>query len=555
LKDRSSGLSNGFALSAHTRRVRFTEKMAKSLLWLAAGLTMGTLLVIIGYIVYRGLVSDLRIQYNVLPSGSEVITAGDAADSGIMVIVNGKIRIDDIQISEVADLFSGEIDNWGAISEQDIDVRVFGHAAGSAVRDIFESLAFVNQAAYADQAVFADQDEQVIESVANTAGAIGYISAASRDKLQDGKAKAVEIRHLSIAVSPTVLEVRDGTRLHYLTGEQIRNIFSGRFTNWSEVGGTALPIKVAVFPQDSRIHSEFAEIALAPGYALAAQAVLVDTASELAEFLTQNPGAAGFVYHNDALRHELSLVNIERRELELNLSPAFILEEPRRAGRVGGISSIILNTFFMIALTLILAGPVGVAAAIYLTEYARKNLLFAIIRFGTETLAGVPSIVFGLFGFILFVMYLNIGVGLLSGTLTITFMILPTIIRASEEAIKSVPVSLREGSLALGATKWQTITRVVVPVAIPGILTGLILGIGRAVGETAALLFTMGSDYRLARDFLSSARVMSVHLYILVREGISFERAFATGTILIIIILLISYTTNKLIGRMVRLRG
>ena len=555
MKDRSSGLSNGFALSAHTRRVRFMEKMAKSLLWLAAGLTMGTLLVIIGYIVYRGLVSDLRIQYNVLPSGSEVITAGDAADSGIMVIVNGKIRIDDIQISEVADLFSGEIDNWGAISEQDIDVRVFGHAAGSAVRDIFESLAFVNQAAYADQAVFADQDEQVIESVANTAGAIGYISAAGRDKLQDGKAKAVEIRHLSIAVSPTVLEVRDGTRLHYLTGEQVRNIFSGQFTNWSEVGGTALPIKVAVFPQDSRIHSEFAEIALAPGYALAAQTVLVNTASELAEFLTQNPGAAGFVYHNDALRHELSLVNIERRELELNLSPAFILEEPRRAGRVGGISSIILNTFFMIAITLILAGPVGVAAAIYLTEYARKNLLFAIIRFGTETLAGVPSIVFGLFGFILFVMYLNIGVGLLSGTLTITFMILPTIIRASEEAIKSVPVSLREGSLALGATKWQTITRVVVPVAIPGILTGLILGIGRAVGETAALLFTMGSDYRLARDFLSSARVMSVHLYILVREGISFERAFATGTILIIIILLISYTTNKLIGRMIRLRG
>jgi len=178
-----------------------------------------------------------------------------------------------------------------------------------------------------------------------------------------------------------------------------------------------------------------------------------------------------------------------------------------------------------------------------------------ILRFGTETLAGIPSIIFGLFGFILFVMYLDIGVGLLSGTLTITFMILPTIIRASEEAIKSVPQAMRESSLALGATKWQTVVRVVVPAAIPGIMTGLILAIGRAVGETAALLFTMGSDYRLARDFLSSARVLSVHLYILVREGISFERAFATGTILIIIILLINFVTNKLIGRMVRMHG
>jgi phosphate transport system permease protein len=222
---------------------------------------------------------------------------------------------------------------------------------------------------------------------------------------------------------------------------------------------------------------------------------------------------------------------------------------------VGGISTIIINTVMMIALTLLFSTPIGVGAALYLNEYAKQGRLLRILRYSTETLAAIPSIIFGLFGYILFVNMLKMGIGLLSGTLTVTIMILPTIIRTSEEAFKTVPMSYREGSLALGATKWQTMTGVVVPAAAPGIITGVILGIGRAVGETAAILFTMGSSYGLAHSLSDSARVLSLHLYILAKEGISFERAFATGAILIFIVLIVNYTTTKLIGRMNRLKG
>jgi phosphate transport system permease protein len=194
-----------------------------------------------------------------------------------------------------------------------------------------------------------------------------------------------------------------------------------------------------------------------------------------------------------------------------------------------------------------------VCAAIYLTEYARQGPVVRLIRFATETLAGIPSIIFGLFGFIFFVGFLNLGIGLISGTLTVTMMILPTLVRAAEESIKSVPDPYREGSLALGATKWQTITGVVVPAASPGILTGVILGVGRAVGETAAVLFTLGSSYRLVDSLTSSARVLSIHLYMLVKEGLSFERAFATATILMIIVLAVNFSTAHLVGRMNRM--
>lgn len=554
MKQEEKSLKNtGFVLSPHTRRVRLAETSAKMALWIAAGITMGTLFLIVGYILVRGFVSDIRIQFEVLPEGSKVIANEGYADQGILVIVNRDIRLKDMTILEVTDLFSGELDNWGGVSEQDIDVRVY--AQNGSIRDLFERAVFLDETQFSEDTVFADGDRQVIESVSNTRGGIGFISETSAEYLNGSDAKPLEIRRISVAVNAEILRASNGMRLHYLTGEQIKDIFIGTYKNWSELGGADLPILPAVFSEDSLIRNEFEEILLDTDMRIHDVAEVVDSNDELAQFLARNPGSIGFAYYNDALMYEMHVVNIERRETELNLDAAFILEEPRRAGRVGGISTIILNTLFMIFLTLLLAGPIGVAAAVYLTEYARQNRINEILRFGTETLAGVPSIIFGLFGFILFVMYLDIGVGLFSGTLTITFMILPTIIRAAEEAIKSVPQSMRESSLALGATKWQTVTRVVVPAAIPGIMTGLILAIGRAVGETAALLFTMGSDYRLARDFLSSARVLSVHLYILVREGISFERAFATGTILIIIILLINFATNKLIGRMARMHG
>jgi len=169
-----------------------------------------------------------------------------------------------------------------------------------------------------------------------------------------------------------------------------------------------------------------------------------------------------------------------------------------------------------------------------------------------ECLAGIPSIIFGLFGFILFVTKLKFGWSILSGGLTLAFMLLPTIIRTSEEAIKSVPPAYRLVSFSLGSSKWQTVTRVILPSAIPGIVTGIVLSIGRSIGETAATIFTAGSALRMPTSLFSSTRTMSVHFYILAREGISMPNAYGTAAILIIAILGINILTYYLMNRFIK---
>jgi phosphate transport system permease protein len=229
----------------------------------------------------------------------------------------------------------------------------------------------------------------------------------------------------------------------------------------------------------------------------------------------------------------------------------FLMGWPEDQGREGGILPTILGTLALGMLSLVIAVPLGVGAAIYLTEYTRPNTLTAIMRFGTDSLAGVPSIVFGLFGFIFFVTYLNLGWSLLAGALTLALMVLPTIIRTAEEAIRAVPMAYREVSYALGASPWQMVRTVVLPNALPGIITGIILSFGRAVGETAAVIFTAGTALNLPTSVLAPVRTMAVHFFILAVEGISLPKAYATGAVLIITILIINVLANALITRSV----
>jgi phosphate transport system permease protein len=227
----------------------------------------------------------------------------------------------------------------------------------------------------------------------------------------------------------------------------------------------------------------------------------------------------------------------------------FLLEYPRSMGREGGISPAIVGTVYLTAISILIASPIGIGAAVYLTEYARKGRILNFIRFSTETLAGIPSIIFGLFGYVFFVIYMGFSWSLLSGRLTLAFMILPTIVRTSEEAIRAVPDSYREGSLSLGATRWQTTVRVVLPSAISGIVTGIILSIGRAVGETAAVFLTAGSSLRMPTSIMDPARTMSVHLYVLAAEGISLEKAYATATVLVVLVLMINLFSTFVIKK------
>lgn len=229
----------------------------------------------------------------------------------------------------------------------------------------------------------------------------------------------------------------------------------------------------------------------------------------------------------------------------------FILGYPEDMGRHGGIFPAIIGTAFLVILSLAFATPLGLGTAIFLTEYTKETTFTKIIRFGVESLAGIPSIIYGLFGFIFFVIKLEMGWSLLAGALTMSIMILPTIIRTSEEAIKSVPKNLRMVSFSLGATKWETVTKVVLPSAAPAILTGIMLSIGRAVGETAAVIFTMGSSLRLPTSLADSGRTMAVHFYILAREGISMEMAYSTALVLTLSILFINILAYYLMNRFI----
>jgi len=218
----------------------------------------------------------------------------------------------------------------------------------------------------------------------------------------------------------------------------------------------------------------------------------------------------------------------------------FLLGSPRLSGAEGGVLPAIVGTFCLMVVAMLSAVPIGIGAAIYLAEYAPKSAVTSVITFGVECLAGVPSIVIGLFGYAFLVIYLGFGFSIISGGLALMFMVLPWIVRVSEESIKAVPRGLREGSFALGATKWQTVWRAVLPGAVPGIMTGVILGIGKAIGETAVIMFTAGSSLLMPSSLFDPVRALPYHLYILASEGISDQMAYGSSVVLLAMVLLIN---------------
>lgn len=205
----------------------------------------------------------------------------------------------------------------------------------------------------------------------------------------------------------------------------------------------------------------------------------------------------------------------------------------------------LINTLFMAVIALVLALPIGIGAAIYLVEYAKKGSRFVgLVRLTAETLTGIPSIIYGLFGSIFFVKFCNMGLSLLSGSLTLAIMVLPVILRTTEESLKMVPDSYREGSFGLGAGKLRTISQVVLPSAIPGIVSGVILSIGRIVGESAALIFTAGTIAEVASSVFASSRTLAVHMYVLSGEGLYMNQTFATAVVLLLLAIILNFAAE-----------
>lgn len=229
----------------------------------------------------------------------------------------------------------------------------------------------------------------------------------------------------------------------------------------------------------------------------------------------------------------------------------FLFGKPRAAGSEGGVFPFIVSSVCITAVSLSISIPLGLGSAIYLTEYTRESWVTKVIRFGIDCLAGVPSIVLGLFGLIFFVKLLRFNLSLLSGGLTVSLMILPFIIRSSEEAIRAVPQNFREVAFAAGATRWQCVTRVVLPCALPGIVTGVILAIGKCVGETASVIFTAGTSLRIPTSLFDSGRTLAIHFYILATETNARDMAYGSAATLLISILAINFCAYWLMRRFV----
>jgi len=521
------------ARSSRLREERFAFGLIKAL----SGATILVLGAIVGFILWKGLrfSNETRSRY---------LDYAETAPEGVAIIVHRSLRAETLDFETLLGIYSDEYINWAKICEDATDLAPLALDPASDGGRTAEGLLFGELPLWGGLVEFLPSPEALIDRLTSTPGSIAILPESA---LPEGKASGsrASLRRLVAAMSPEAAELVDNRSVDEVDAKELRRLLGGELRDWSELGGPSLAVLPMAPPAGSPLAAALEAAGVAGAPTLPGAATDMDYASSIAA----TPGAVGVAFAADALRAGLPLLRIRAREIGWNLGWRYLIEEPRLSGRAGGISSIILNTLLMLVLTVTLAAPVGVAAAVYLVEYARQGLLVRLLRLGTETLAGIPSIIFGLFGMLVFVERLGFGFGLLSGCLTLSLMILPTIVRSSEEALKAVPRSLREGSLALGATKLQTIARVVVPAAAPGILTGLILAVGRAVGETAALIFTMGSDYKLAKGIFSSARSLATHVYLLFAEGISFDRAFSTATVLILVVLAFNLAAKRLVGR------
>lgn len=529
------------------RKTALGEYASVGFVWFSAAFTIGMLLLILGYILWNGFFYSNRYEYAV---SSHV----ESQLEGAILVTNKSVHKAELPFDAVQNIFNDEYSSWKKLDEQDLDL--YPYISDELTSRAPELLAIAEPGSLVE---FPGDTAATVGAVIAQEGGVALVDQAAFDALDAGLRNAVKhirLRTVSFAANPEVTALKDNFRIGTIDEKSLPALYRGEIKNWNQLNGSDLPVVMIIPPPLDPLYALVRKAGFNPaqtGKAGGGSFVQAATIGEYYRLLAETPGAAGFAMANKTAAAGLATVNLARQESGRNLNLAFLFDAPKDSGKIGGISTIILNTFIMVLLVLLCSVPPGLFAAIFLVEYARDGPLVRLIRLGTETLAGVPSIIFGLFGMLIFVQGFGWGISLLSGSLTVTLMILPTIVRTAEEALKSVPRSLQEGSLALGATKVQTIFRVVLPAAFPAIASGVILAIGRSLGETAALIYTMGSNYNLTAGLFDSTRTLAVHIYLIIAEGISTDRAFAAGTVLIFFILIINTSARLLIGRMGRM--
>lgn len=482
---------------------------------------VGLLVLIIGYLVYRGVYKSDRTESDVVPMAIMERTGIELMQPPLTVLSNKKSNLRHLSWFTLRNMAVGSVATLRKVSST--DAAFFMYVEESAVDALAEMLCLTSQRLMNGGAVIASR-EQVLERGSQQDGALVVLAGELEGKAPRGFRVPILDSYV-LAANPSVTALYDNNRVGSLTGEQVAGLLGGKIANWATLDGGDIPV-VALDASMGSLDDVVTALSSTDG----AVAVL----------------PAAVYYQASRQKLPVELLRMVRIDRGPNITWSYLTGRTIESGKYGGILTIIGNTFVMVILTTLIAGPLGIAAAVYLVEYAKKGRLTSIIRAGIDVLAGIPSIIFGLFGLLVFVQLFGWSFSLISGTLTVALMILPTIIRTSEEAIHSVDRSLREASIGLGATRIETIWKVVLPSASNGIATGIILAIGRAVGETAALIYTIGSSTDFVKSLTSSSRVLAMHIYLTITEGQSFDRAFASALVLVVVVLSINFVARAL---------
>ncbi|WP_281861717.1 phosphate ABC transporter permease PstA [Candidatus Borrelia fainii] len=444
----------------------------------------------------------------------------------IAFIINKSIKLEEITTQDIYNIYNNKISHWGSISDQSIDIVPIASSQSNLASTVILQTFTKNNKFNNRYIKLVESNEKIIENVNKTIGAIGYLTKEELEKLDFKKyseIKSLKIKSMSILVGKKTLQKSEHEIINTLNLNQIKKLLIKKI-DWNDLISKNIKLNIIKY-------SNYDKNAI--------------------KTVEEHEGTIAVVPWHSFYKSDAPFLNLYYMKKDMPLNLNFILSTPRNSGKYGGISYLIFNTFYVILLTAIISISIGIGTGIMLAEYTANKILYKTVSMSVDILSSIPAIIFGLFGLIFFVPIF--GMGILSGAITSSLMILPMIIKTTEEALKSIPKSYKYASVALGANKTETIIKILLPASSPGILTGIVLAIGRALGETAVLLFTMGTNLGLASSLNEPSRSLTVHLLLLFQEGY-LNKGFATASILIIMILLINLTSKFLINKLYRIK-
>ncbi|WPM06083.1 phosphate ABC transporter permease PstA [Borreliella sinica] len=450
----------------------------------------------------------------------------DNKEIQIAFIVNKNVNIDTISTKDIYNIYNNKISHWGSISDQGIDIIPIANSLESISNKAILRTLTKNNSFNQRYVKLEPSTQKMLQTINSTTGSVGYLTKEEFESL-DFKLypniKALKTKAMSVLISKKTLTKNENEIITTLGVNEVEKLIKGT-EKWVNLISKDIKLKIIKF---------------------------IGQKEKIIQTIEQTEGALAIVPWHYFQNIEAPFIRMHYFDKSSPLNLNFILSVPRDSGAYGGISYLILNTFYVILLTIVISICIGIGTGIMLAEYTSNKVFYKILSMSVDILSSIPAIIFGLFGLIFFVPIF--GMGILSGAITSSLMILPMIVKTTEETFATIPKSYKYASFALGANKTETIIKIMVPAAIPGILTGIVLAIGRALGETAVLLFTMGTNLGLATNLNEPSRTLTVHLLMLFQEG-HLDKGFGTASILVIMVLVINLTSKFLINKLYRIK-